>query len=222
MQPKSDSEYKTLLSEVIKKQIVILGPDITLAKARNVPGLVVDDQGNVTEISGEPQNITQALIDQFVQLSGLIVKKTMEPLLSYHPEETKAAAPEVVMAPTPAPAATNPTPEPEAMPTPPPPPPPVPAMPEAPKPEETPAQPIMPPPPIPPMPAPAVPPAMPESEEKKIGEESSPTPTIEPMPMQNIGQSQPVDSVMKTTENPAGSDDSDATQKAINEALKQI
>lgn len=75
-------DYKQLLSEVIKKQIVILGPDITLAKARNVPGLVVADDGTVTDISGVPQEITQKLIDQFVQLSGEIVKKTMEPLLN--------------------------------------------------------------------------------------------------------------------------------------------
>jgi hypothetical protein len=85
MQPQNDSEYKALLSDVIKKQIVILGPDITLVKARNVKGLVVADDGTVTEITGAPQEITQNLIDQFVQLSGMIVKKTMEPLLAYHP-----------------------------------------------------------------------------------------------------------------------------------------
>ena len=84
MQEKNTTEYKQLLTAVIKKQIVILGPDITLAKAHNVPGLAVDSEGNVTNISGEPEIITQSLIDQFVQLSGLIVRKTMEPLLAYH------------------------------------------------------------------------------------------------------------------------------------------
>ena len=87
MQPTTDQDYKSILSEVIKKQIVILGPDITLIKARNVKGLTVSDDGTVTEMIGEPQTITQNLIDQFVQLSGLIVKKTMEPLLNYHPAE---------------------------------------------------------------------------------------------------------------------------------------
>lgn len=95
MQPQSDAEYRQLLTDVIKKQIVILGPDITLIKARNVSGLTVTDDGTVTAISGEPQAITQALIDQFVQLSGLIVKKTMEPLLMYHPDgaASQTAAP---------------------------------------------------------------------------------------------------------------------------------
>src|SRR5579883_1263764 len=75
-------DYKQLLTDVIKKQIVILGPDITLLKARNVKGLTVANDGTVTGVEGQPQEVTQALIDQFVQLSGLIVKKTMEPLLS--------------------------------------------------------------------------------------------------------------------------------------------
>lgn len=88
MQPQADTDYKKLLTEVIKKQIVILGPTITLAKARNVKGLTITDDGTVTEMQGQPQELIQGLIDQFVQLSGLIVKKTMEPLLSAYPSQT--------------------------------------------------------------------------------------------------------------------------------------
>lgn len=86
MQPQANTDYKALLTQVIQKQIVILGPTITLAKARNVKGLTVADDGTVTEINGQPQALIQGLIDQFVQLSGLIVKKTMEPLLSAYPD----------------------------------------------------------------------------------------------------------------------------------------
>lgn len=86
MQPKTDQEYQKLLTDVIRKQIVILGPAITLAKARNVTGLTVSDDGTVTAISGNPQLITQQLVEQFMELSGLIVKKTMEPLLANYPE----------------------------------------------------------------------------------------------------------------------------------------
>lgn len=96
-------DYKQLLSQVIKKQIVILGPDITLAKARNVQGLVVADDGSVTDITGDPQQITQKLIDQFVMLSGEIVRKTMEPLLSMNQNQTIPSQPP---ANTPSPAVT--------------------------------------------------------------------------------------------------------------------
>ncbi len=83
MQP--NTNYKKLLTEVLQKQMIILGPTIALAKARNVKGLTVSDDGTVTNIEGQPQELIQGLIDQFVQLSGLIVKKTMEPLLSAYP-----------------------------------------------------------------------------------------------------------------------------------------
>ena len=85
MEEISLGEYRKLLTEIIKKQIIILGPDITLVKARNVSALTVADDGSVTAISGDPQQALQALIDEFVLLSGLIVKKTMEPLLSKYP-----------------------------------------------------------------------------------------------------------------------------------------
>jgi hypothetical protein len=93
MQPTTNTDYKKLLSEVIQKQMIILGPSITLAKARNVKGLTVSDDGTVTDIQGPPQELIQGLIDQFVQLSGLIVKKTMEPLLSVYPDGVIAAEP---------------------------------------------------------------------------------------------------------------------------------
>lgn len=100
MQPTQD--YKQLLTDVIKKQIVILGPDITLSKARNVKGLTVTNDGTVTSYEGSPQEVTQALIDQFVQLSGLIVKKTMEPLLLATQQNVSQPQPVVVATPAPA------------------------------------------------------------------------------------------------------------------------
>lgn len=93
MQPQ-EQDYKKVLTDVIKKQIVILGPQITLAKARNVKGLTITDDGTVTVMQGSPQELIQDLINQFVQLSGEIVKKTMEPLLSVYPDGVKAANPE--------------------------------------------------------------------------------------------------------------------------------
>lgn len=85
MQPQSNSDYKKIFTELIKKQMIVLGPDITLAKVKNVQGVVVTDQGEVTSIDGDAQAILQQLINQFVELSGLIVKKTMESILTTYP-----------------------------------------------------------------------------------------------------------------------------------------
>lgn len=108
-------DYKQLLTQVIKKQLAILGPAITLSKARAIPGLIIADDGMVTDISGNPQEITQKLIDQFVQLSGEIVRKTMEPLLTL-----SQPTPNALPLPTPSaamPAVQNAIPTPNTVPT---------------------------------------------------------------------------------------------------------
>ncbi|MBP9719160.1 MAG: hypothetical protein KBD46_01720 [Candidatus Levybacteria bacterium] len=114
MEPKNLGDHQKLLTEVIKKQIVILGPDITLAKARNVAGLTIADDGTVTAMTGDPKLLTQQLVNQFMELSGLIVKKTMEPLLASSmdsDDSAKAAVAAVVTAPvTPTPPVVTPTP----------------------------------------------------------------------------------------------------------------
>lgn len=85
MQPTNDTDYKALFSQLIKKQMLVLGPDITLAKVKNVMGLSVDVNGDVLKMDGDPQQMLQALINQFVELSGMIVKKTMESILTSYP-----------------------------------------------------------------------------------------------------------------------------------------
>ncbi len=82
---RNESEYKQIFTQLIKKQMLVLGPDITLAKVKNVPGIAVDSSGEVTSIQGEPQALLQSLINQFVELSGMIVKKTMESILTSYP-----------------------------------------------------------------------------------------------------------------------------------------
>jgi hypothetical protein len=75
-------DYQTLLTEVLQKQIIVLGPQITLTKARNVQGLSVSDDGHVNSISGDPKEVSIKLLEQFRELSPLLVKKTMKDLLS--------------------------------------------------------------------------------------------------------------------------------------------
>lgn len=90
MTEEQPNNYKKLLTEIIQKQIVILGPDIALIKAKAVPGLEVQGDGTVSKIEGNPSETLRKLIDEYVSLSGLIVKTTMEPLLSKYPEITQS------------------------------------------------------------------------------------------------------------------------------------
>jgi len=78
-------DYKNLLSEIIAKQIVILGPNIAVLKARNVPGLTVSDDGKITDIQGDPAAALQKLVDEYVNLSGEIVKNTLSSVFAKYP-----------------------------------------------------------------------------------------------------------------------------------------
>lgn len=83
------SQYISLISEIIAKQAVILGPDIAILKARNVLGLTIDESGKVIDIKGDPSSVVEQLIDEYVQLSGQIVKSALSSIFTKYPDIKK-------------------------------------------------------------------------------------------------------------------------------------
>lgn len=81
-----NQQYINLINDIITKQMVILGPDIVLVKAGNIPGLKLDANGKVVTITGDPQQVLQKLIDEYISLSGLIVKSILNPVFAKYPE----------------------------------------------------------------------------------------------------------------------------------------
>lgn len=81
-------QYSALISEIIKKQSVILGPEIAILKARSVPGLMVDNDGKVTGVGDNPKETLQNLVDRYVELSGLIVKNALGSIFAKYPDIT--------------------------------------------------------------------------------------------------------------------------------------
>jgi hypothetical protein len=79
------AQYAELISEIIKKQAVILGPEIAIVKARAVPGLMVDNDGKVTGLGDNPKETLQRLVDQYVELSGQIVKNALGSIFAKYP-----------------------------------------------------------------------------------------------------------------------------------------
>lgn len=82
-------QYKALISEIIAKQTIILGPDIAVLKARNVAGLEVDDKGRVMAINGDSTKVLQQLINEYVELSGMIVKNALGSIFEKYPRIKK-------------------------------------------------------------------------------------------------------------------------------------
>jgi len=104
------TDYQKVLTEVLQKQIIILGPAITLTKARNVPGINIDNTGRVISLEGDGHAISVKVLEQFRELSPLLVKKTMAPLLNaiLYSQGQKAPLPTpTAPAPSPAPSDNN-------------------------------------------------------------------------------------------------------------------
>lgn len=81
----TQEDYLALLTDLVKKQMVMLGPGIALAKARKVGSLTVAEDGQVTAISGDAQAALNQLATEFMNLSGQIANATLKSLLEKYP-----------------------------------------------------------------------------------------------------------------------------------------
>ncbi len=85
MNTNEQEQYKRVIEEVVHKQSIILGPQIALLKARNVKEVSFSSKGDVLEIKGDPKQALEKLIDQYVELSGQIVKTALGPIFTKYP-----------------------------------------------------------------------------------------------------------------------------------------
>lgn len=84
MNPPQD--YKKLIEEIVTKQMDILGPEIAIRKASNVPGLTLGEKGQVTSFDeSQAEAVLQHLVDEYIALSGEIVKNILQPVFAKYP-----------------------------------------------------------------------------------------------------------------------------------------
>ncbi|MBI5078155.1 MAG: hypothetical protein HZB11_02180 [Candidatus Yonathbacteria bacterium] len=79
-------QYKAVMSEIISKQSVILGPDMAIMRAKKVSGIEIGGKGEVMSISGDAADALKRLIDTYVELSGQIVKNALGPIFTKYPD----------------------------------------------------------------------------------------------------------------------------------------
>lgn len=84
--PENNNEYKQMLTDLIQKQMVVLGPNIALDKARKVPGVKVTDDGTVLDMDGDPQTVLKGVANEYMALSGQIAQMTLNSLLEKYPQ----------------------------------------------------------------------------------------------------------------------------------------
>jgi len=80
------TRYVAIISEIIARQSIILGPDIAVLKARSVIGLTVNNEGIVTDIQGDGNTVLQQLVNTYVELSGMIVKNALGSIFEKYPD----------------------------------------------------------------------------------------------------------------------------------------
>jgi hypothetical protein len=81
-----NDDYVKMLTDLIQKQMVVLGPNIALDKARKIPGLKIGDDGSVLEVTGDPQMVLKGVANEYMQLSGQIAQMTLNSLLEKYPQ----------------------------------------------------------------------------------------------------------------------------------------
>lgn len=79
------AEYKKFLSALLKKQILMLGPNISLDIVRKIPGITVSDTGEVTDIAGDSYMVAKNATAEFLTLSGKVTQTTLDKLSKDYP-----------------------------------------------------------------------------------------------------------------------------------------
>lgn len=82
----SKRQYLLLLSDIIAKQAIILGSEMAILKARSIAGLVVDNNGQVTDIRGDATQAAQKLINSYMELAGQVVRNAIDPIFAKYPQ----------------------------------------------------------------------------------------------------------------------------------------
>lgn len=86
----TNEDYQNLLSDLVKKQMIMLGPGVALSRAQKVSAITISDDGSVTAISGDPQAALQAIAGEYMNLSGQIAQATLASLLEKYPSIKQA------------------------------------------------------------------------------------------------------------------------------------
>lgn len=68
---KEEQNMNRIISEIIKKQILIQGREHVLEAIRKVSGLEVDEEGNALSYQGSPKHVILHLTEEFSALNPL-------------------------------------------------------------------------------------------------------------------------------------------------------
>ena len=81
--------YKEIISAILEQKIRSFG-QLAVVRAKNIKGLEIDNDRNITALSRDPQEILRDLIKSFEEIAGKIstvsIKKVIFPILQQYPD----------------------------------------------------------------------------------------------------------------------------------------
>lgn len=80
----SQSDYTSILSEFLQKQVIIFGPEIITAHLSDIKGLHVSHDGVVKKIEEDPQTTMEEIVKRLSTLSEYAVKKSLDSVVVSH------------------------------------------------------------------------------------------------------------------------------------------
>lgn len=78
--------YKKFLTELVRRHMVIFGPNIARDIANSAGGLTLDSNGEVMDISGKPAAVLQKVVTLFQELSEPVALLQFKLLLDKYPD----------------------------------------------------------------------------------------------------------------------------------------
>ena len=79
-------KYKKFLSDLIRRHMLILGPNIARDVAAGVRGLFIDSSGEVSRLDGDQLLITKDLVGGYMNLSAPVTQLITYQLLEQYPD----------------------------------------------------------------------------------------------------------------------------------------
>lgn len=79
-------KYKQLISEFMRQQMMVLGPNLAVSTANRVSGLEVNSSGSVIVLDKEPPKVLGELVDEFQKLSPILINHLTNLMLVKYPD----------------------------------------------------------------------------------------------------------------------------------------
>ncbi len=88
----SESDYNSVLSEFLQKQVLIFGHDAVVANLQDIKGLVIDSEGIVKKLEGSPQQVLEEVVKKLSELSDYAVKHSLDTVVAAHADKSPIPA----------------------------------------------------------------------------------------------------------------------------------